>query len=118
MWRRHIRRVPFSSLTQDDPPRLRTTGPRDNPLSKDWIARGVVQQVGMSFYAMLLGFCAVGMWVGGAVFGIQVSEAVAGVLGKALGTALTLFLFLIGCGLAFVATRLIKGVGRSFRIHK
>lgn len=114
---RRIRRAPFGNCSQD-PPRLRTTGPRDNPLSKDWVARGAVQQVGMSLYAVLLVLCSVFTWVAGVAVRTQVSDSVAGVLGQALGIALMLFFLLLGCAAAFVATRLIKGVSRSFHSRK
>jgi hypothetical protein len=110
---KHHRQMRFSAHLQD-PPRLRTTGPKDNFFSKDWTARGGVQRVGASLFATLFLLGSVALFVGGVMLRVQVSEAVDGILGQALGTAVALLPFLMACALIFVTVRLIKGVSRSF----
>jgi hypothetical protein len=82
------------------------------------MARGSVQRVGASFYALLLLFSTIAVCVGAAYLGRQVMEAVGGIFGWVLATMLTLALFFVGCVLAFIAFRLLKGVRRSFHTQK
>ena len=112
---KHHRQMRFSAGLSDIP-RLRTTGPKDNFFSKNRRARGGVQRVGAGIFATLLLLCSVASLLAGVVLRAQVSDAVDGVLGLALGTGAALVPFLVACALIFFAVRLIKGVSRSF--HK
>lgn len=100
---------------QQDPPRLRTRGPQDSLLSKDWRARGATQRIGATVFATVLLFGSVALVAACVLLRIQVSEAVGGISGQVLGSAIALFPFLIACVLTFLAIRLIKGISRSFR---
>jgi hypothetical protein len=113
--KQHDRPTPFGHL-QDDLPRLRTTGPKDNLFSKNWTARGGVQRVGASLFAALFLLSSVALFVGGVVVRVQISNVVDGIFGQALGTSVALLPFLMACALIFVAVRLIKGISRS--IHR
>jgi TRAP-type C4-dicarboxylate transport system permease small subunit len=109
---KHHRQVPFGGNLRDLP-RLRTSGPKDNFFSKNWKARGRVQQVGASLFATLFFVSSLAMIVASAVLQAQVSNAVEGILGRVLGAAVALVPCLMACALIFFAVRLIKGVNRS-----
>lgn len=100
----------------EEPPILRATGPEDNLLSKDWVAKSAVQRIGVAMIATVffLGSCF--MLLASTLLKTDPSTRA---LGNFLGPA-TMFLlgglaFLIaGIGL-FVSIRLMRGVVRSLR---
>ena len=70
--------------------------------------------MGSSLFAILFLLGSAALVVVGVALRVQVSDAVDGIFGRALGTAVALVPFLMAGALIFIAVRLIKGVRRSF----
>jgi hypothetical protein len=82
--------------------------------SEDWTARGTVQRIGATIFAIGF-FCgSVAFAVAGFLVGSKLSENVGGILGQILGTLLTFLAFLVACIGMFLTFRLARGVVRSF----
>src|SRR5258708_2330153 len=107
-----------SGVDLSDLPRLRTTGSKDKFFSKDWKARGRVQQVGVSLFAALFLLSSLAMIVGSAMLQVEVSNEVGGILGRVFGAVAALVPCLAACALVFFAVRLIKGVRMAGALNR
>ena len=96
-------------------PVLETVGPADIVLSKNWVARGVTQRIGATIIAIVFLLCSVALFAGSLMLRSRTSEIMGGVLGQMFGITLTMLGFLLAFVGAFLAMRLLVGVGRSFR---
>lgn len=83
--------------------------------TENWIARGTVQRLGASLFALVCFCLAVSLSV--AIFFVkaEVREDVGGGLGEILGLVLASGAFLGACLATFLAFRVVRGLVRSFR---
>lgn len=82
--------------------------------SDDWAARGMVQKIAASIFAVVL-FCAsVALFVASPFIRVQTLQDVGGIFGQVFGTLLLVLAILMASGIMFVAVRLAQGVFRSF----
>jgi hypothetical protein len=98
------------------PPILRGTGRQGNLLSKDWVARGAVQGIGATIFALVFILGSIALFIGSLLVRAETSDVMGDVLGPIARTMLAVFGFSIGCVAMFLGVRLLRGVARSF--HK
>jgi hypothetical protein len=98
----------------ENTPILRSVGPKDILLSKDWAARGAIQRAGAGILATVFLLASVVLLIASLAVRAQTSEKIGGVFGLISG----MLLALLGCFLAgismFLSMQLLRGVVRSF----
>jgi hypothetical protein len=104
------------AVRRNDPPILRSLGPKDILLSMDWVARGTVQRIGASILATISLFGAIGLFVGSLVLMTQSSGGINGVLEPISRIVLTVIGLFLSWIAILITIRLYRGVARSF--HK
>jgi len=102
----------FENFTKEMPV-LQSVGPKDILFSRNWIARGAIQRVGAIIISILFLLCSVALFVGSLMVKAQTSEIMGGASGQLFGITLTLLGFFLTFVMAFLAIRLLLGVGRS-----
>ncbi len=82
--------------------------------SEDWTARGTIQKIGATIFAIGF-FCgSVALFVASFLVRAEISETVGGVLGPIFGSLLAVLAFLVACMGMFLTFRLARGIVRSF----
>jgi hypothetical protein len=82
--------------------------------SEVWVARGMLQQIGASIFAVVF-FCgSVALFIASTMVRAQTAKELEGILGQAFGAALAVLAFLAGCFGILLTFRLVRGVVRSF----
>ena len=95
-------------------PILYGQGRKDIFGSEAWIARGTIQRIGATIFAIVFSCGSVALFVASLLIRAEMSEIVGGALGQIFGTVLAVLAFLVACFVLFLTFRLVRGIVRSF----
>jgi hypothetical protein len=83
--------------------------------TESWVARGTIQRIGASIFAVVLFSSSVALFVASLFVRQEILAYAGGTLGQIVGFALTV-LALVGASLVmFLAFRIVRGIVRSFQ---
>ncbi len=84
--------------------------------TEQWVARGTIQRVGATIFAMVFFSSSIGLFLASVIVRGQIAAETGGFLGQVFGTAFAVLAFCVGCFALLLTFRLARGVARSF--HK